>query len=183
MVMITGKYLKQLREEAGISQTELAKLVGVSQAHIAKIENEKVDPRLSTVNKILLALTSREHVLKKCRDVMKKRLIVAKPHDSVRKIISIMRRFSISQIPVIYKGKLMGSIRESTIIKHMDRPLNVMQVKDIMDEPFPVISGEEPIDILAPLLDFHQAVLVSEKGRIVGIITKSDLIKISGNEK
>ena len=48
--MITGKYIKGLRVEAGISQTELARLADISQAHIAKIETEKVNPRLSTVN-------------------------------------------------------------------------------------------------------------------------------------
>jgi predicted transcriptional regulator len=28
------------------------------------------------------------------------------------------------------------------------------------------------------MLSFHQAVLVSEKGKIVGIITKSDILKL-----
>ena len=55
-MIITGKYMRQLREEAGLSQTELARLAKVSQAHIAKIEGEKVDPRLSTVNRILFIL-------------------------------------------------------------------------------------------------------------------------------
>jgi len=52
--------LKKMRLEAGLTQSQLAKMVGVSQAHIAKIEGEKVDPRLSTVNKILEILTDRK---------------------------------------------------------------------------------------------------------------------------
>lgn len=49
--------IKKMRIEAGLTQNELARMIGVSQAHIAKIENEKVDPRLSTINKILQVLS------------------------------------------------------------------------------------------------------------------------------
>ena len=58
-MIIKGSILRKMRLEAGLTQSQLAKLVGVSQAHIAKIEGEKVDPRLSTVNKILEVLTSK----------------------------------------------------------------------------------------------------------------------------
>lgn len=56
-MIITGAMLKRLREDAGMTQCQLAQLIGVTQAHIAKIENTKVDPRLSTVNRILQVLT------------------------------------------------------------------------------------------------------------------------------
>lgn len=45
--------LKQLREENGISQTELAKRTGLSRATISKIENsEQVSVTLKTIAKI-----------------------------------------------------------------------------------------------------------------------------------
>ena len=47
-MMITAKTIKELRDEAGLSQADVARLAKVSQAHIAKIEAGKVDPRLST---------------------------------------------------------------------------------------------------------------------------------------
>ena len=43
---------------------------------------------------------------------------------------------------------------------------------------FPVVNGDDPVDILASILDFHPAVLVSEKGKLTGIITKSNLLKL-----
>ena len=58
VIIISGKYIKDLREKLGMSQQELADSVGVTQAHIAKIESEKVDARLSTINKIVSILES-----------------------------------------------------------------------------------------------------------------------------
>jgi predicted transcriptional regulator len=54
----------------------------------------------------------------------------------------------------------------------------LLQVKHIMDMPFPVVDVMDPVDIAQPLLDFHSAVLAAEKGRIKGIITKVDLLGV-----
>ena len=72
-MVINGSALKRLRIEAGLTQRQLAEMVDVSQAHIAKIEKEKVDPRLSTVNRILRVLMEREG--KKCGEIMSHHVI------------------------------------------------------------------------------------------------------------
>jgi len=173
--LITGEYIKKLRMERGLSQTELAKLADVSQAHVAKIENSKVDPRLSTVNKILIVLHEKEKVKKCCRDVMSKVMSV-RPETPVKKVIAIMRASGFSQMPVIEKGIQIGEISEETLLHNMDRKLEKLQAKDIIDRPFPVVDAGDSTETLPPLLDAHPAVLVAEKGRITGIITKSDLL-------
>ncbi|TXE57035.1 helix-turn-helix domain-containing protein [Serratia nematodiphila] len=48
--------LAQLREELSMSQTELARLMGVAQPTIAKMENQDNDPRLSTLKRYVAAL-------------------------------------------------------------------------------------------------------------------------------
>lgn len=48
--------LSQLREELNISQTELARTIGVSQPTLAKIEKTGNDPRLSTLKRYVTAL-------------------------------------------------------------------------------------------------------------------------------
>ena len=173
--MITGEYVRKLRKESGLSQTELAKLADISQAHIAKIENEKVDPRLSTINRILSVLSKREKQIY-CRDVMTRDIISVKPNMAVKKIIAIMKSSGISQLPVFDKGKQIGSIGETTLLQNMERNLDHMEAKHILDKPFPVVDCEDTIEILPSLLGIHPAVLVSEKGKIRGIITKSDLL-------
>lgn len=164
-----------MRKERGLSQTELAKLADISQAHIAKIEKEKVDPRLSTVNRILIVLGRKERRTE-CGEVMNRKVISVRPDTPVRKVIALMKSSGISQLPVFEKGNQKGSIRETTLLQNMDKNLDSFEAGDIMERPFPVVDSGDPADMLPPLLDVHPAVLVSERGKIRGIITKSDLL-------
>ncbi|MHA1431033.1 MAG: helix-turn-helix domain-containing protein, partial [Candidatus Freyarchaeota archaeon] len=51
----TPEDIKRLRKKVGLTQTELAEKAGVSQSLIARIESGSVDPRLSTLQRILNA--------------------------------------------------------------------------------------------------------------------------------
>jgi len=174
--MITGELIKKMRKEAGLTQEELAKATGITQAHIAKIENEKVNPTLSTVNSILSILQANKKI--KCKDFVTKSVISVKPEDSVNYVVKLMKKNDISQIPIIEKGKFIGSISDKTIIRNLDKVSGSTEVREIMDEPFPMISSNDSIDIIKTLLEYHQAVLIIEKGNVVGIATKHDLLKL-----
>jgi predicted transcriptional regulator len=174
--MITGKLIKRMREEAGLTQEALAKAAGISQAHIAKIENEKVNPTLSTVNSILSILQANKKI--KCKDFVSKNVISVKPEDSVNYVVKLMKKNDISQIPIIDKGRCVGSISDKTILRNLDKVSGSTEVGEIMDEPFPMISSNDNIDVIKTLLEYHQAVLILEEGRVVGIITKHDLLKL-----
>ena len=54
-VRLVGEIL-DARKEKGLTQAELDALCGVNQKHIARIENSKADPQLSTILKILRPL-------------------------------------------------------------------------------------------------------------------------------
>lgn len=51
-----GVLLKQAREQAGLSQEELAKRVGTKKTAISRIENHAQDIKLSTIQKVAKAL-------------------------------------------------------------------------------------------------------------------------------
>jgi predicted transcriptional regulator len=170
--------LKKLRVEAKLTQKRLAELVGVSQAHIAKIEQGKVDPRLSTVNRILRVLTEGKE--KKCKDLMTRGVLFARPEDSVLKVSEIMVRHAISQMPVIDKRKVVGTITEESIIRKLGSNIANEKVKNVMDPPLPIVSEETSIDAIRPLLERRQGVLVARGKKIIGIVTRSDLLKTIG---
>ena len=175
-MIITGTMLKKLRTEAGLTQRQLAVLVGVSQAHIAKIEKENVDPRLSTVNKILQVLTEGEG--KKCRDIMTPKVIFAKPKNKILKVSKIMMKHAISQLPVMENGRVIGTVTEESIIKNLSSNIADARVEEVMETPLPSVPENTNISMIRSLLEDHSGVLVMRKGDVVGIITRSDLLKI-----
>ncbi len=175
---ITGSMLKRLRLEAKLTQKKLAELVGVSQAHIAKIEQEKVDPRLSTINKILQVLTEGKE--KKCRDLMTRGVLFARPKDSVLKVSEIMVRHAISQMPVINGYRIVGTITEESIIRKLGSNIMEEKVEDVMDPPLPMVSEETNVSAIRSLLERRQGVLVTKGRKVVGIITRSDFLKTIG---
>ena len=155
--MITGKLIKKMREEAGLTQEELAKATGITQAHVAKIENEKVNPSLSIVNSILSILQSNKKI--RCKDFVTKSVISIKPEDSINYAVKLMKKNDISQIPIIEKGRCIGSISDKTIIRNLDKVSGSTEVREIMDDPFPMISSNDSIDIIKTLLEYHQLFL------------------------
>lgn len=178
ILIITGTLIRKLRKEARLTQKKLAELAGVSQAHIAKIEQGKVDPRLSTINKILEALT--EGRKKKCKDIMTKGVLFVKPEDDVLRVSEVMFKHAISQMPVLNGKKVVGTITEESIVRNLSADIAREKVKNIMDPPLPMVSEEKSIDVVRSLLETHQGILVVRGKEILGIITRSDLLKTIG---
>jgi len=175
-MVIKGSTLKRLRLEAGLTQRQLAELVDISQAHIAKIEKEKVDPRLSTVNKILQVLTEREG--KKCGEIMTRHVISIKPADKVSQASQLMMKHAISQLPVLEGGKIVGTVTEDSIVRNLSTALADERIERIMQAPLPSVPEDTSVDMIQPLLQDHPAVLIVRRGEIVGIIARSDLLKV-----
>lgn len=54
--MSLGKEIKKARIEKGWKQKDLQDVVGLSQKHLSAIELDKVDPKLSVVKRLAVAL-------------------------------------------------------------------------------------------------------------------------------
>jgi len=177
----TPDYIRYLRKRAGLTQKELAKRAGVSQSLIARIESGAVDPRLSTLRKILNVL---EEVIKektKASEVMHSPVIVLQEDDEIERAAKLMWESGISQIPVVDKdGRPIGTVFEKDLVNaFLEYGNNALRIKvtEIMDDVLPIVGPSEDIErVVNLLLQGVPAVLVMDKGKVVGIITKSDII-------
>ena len=53
-----------------------------------------------------------------------------------------------------------------------------LTIRSIMNEAFPVVSEDTPLETITSLLSTTKAVLVGKKGKITGIITSADVLKL-----
>ena len=56
------------------------------------------------------------------------------------------------------------------------------KVEEIMGEPFPQLSETTPLKVASMLLQYAPAVLVVRESEPVGMLTKSDLLKVLAAE-
>lgn len=182
--MIEPRDIANIRKQLGLTQSQLAEISQVSQSLIAKIEAGKIEPSYSKAKALSDALERIQRKnSKKARDIMAKHIISVRSIDRVEDAARLMRQHSISQLPVFEGEKSVGSISERTILRlleDMKDPHSVFnkRVRDVMEDSFPVVSEDTPIDLLYSVMDFFQAVLVSKREKVRGIITKADLLKL-----
>jgi len=141
---------RKMRRNMGITQKKLAEKAGVSQSLIARIEKGTVDPRLSTVQRIMRAMIVLSQK-KTARDIMHGPVVMIDANEKIRKAVEIMRKHNISQLPVTHQDKVVGSIQETTIIEALlgsrdpDRVFDENVVK-IMETSFTSINSLTPLD-------------------------------------
>ncbi len=172
--------IKIKRKRLGLTQKKLAELVGVSQPLIARIESGDFDPKLSLVRRIFEVLEEVEGKAINAEKIMNSPVKVVETNARLREAVEIMMKHGISQMPVVKKSKVVGSITESGVVKIMLEKgvaAGKIRVEECMEAPFPTVSKDECLDTISKLLLSSPAVLVSERSKLLGIITKHDVMK------
>jgi predicted transcriptional regulator len=177
----TPDELRALRKRANLTQKVLAKKAGISQSLIARIEAGDVDPRVSTLIKILKVLNDISEIKISLKNVMHQPVITVDADETIGKAVDLMWKHGISQLPVMKDDRVVGSIKDDIILKKIKdeniKELLKLSISNLLEESFPIVSIETDLDKVSRLLSSGSAaVLVSEHGRMMGIITKIDLI-------
>jgi predicted transcriptional regulator len=172
------------RRIMGLTQQKLARLAGVSQSLIAKLESQKIDPSYTKVKAIFDALERLQTETEVRADQMLHNEVVGvQKSDPVSKAVQTMAGYGYSQLPVFDGDHAVGSISEKTIIGKVSAGKDLNQVSklsvgDVMEEAFPQVGEDAPLPLISSLLQVYSAVLISTKGKVVGIVTKADLLKM-----
>ena len=113
---------------------------------------------------------------------MHKPVVIISANEKIRKAVEVMRKYNISQLPVTNQDEIIGSIQETTIIEALLVSKDSAKVFDenvanIMETGFISVNSLTPLEhVLALLSKGRSAVLVEDEGKIVGIITKIDVV-------
>ena len=119
----------------------------------------------------------------KAIDVIKehihKPLITVRTEELVSHAIDRMRKYKISQIPVIDINGFVGSVDENHLFQNYITDVNTANkpIKDVMGKPYPIVNANAPIEEVSKLFSKeNQAVLVDLNNGQYHIITKYDII-------
>ncbi len=183
--MVSLDEIKKRRLQLDLNQAELAKLAGVSQSLVAKLESGKLDPSFSNAMKLFDALEREEKKSERvAREILNDRVCIVGQGDRVAAAIQLMKSNGISQIPVLNNGVIVGSISEKIILeKMMEFNMNIsdfsnLKISEVMGNSFPTVDEDCPLSILSSLLRRNEAVLVLRRADVIGIVSKADLFRV-----
>lgn len=175
--------VRALRKKLGLTQAVVAKAAGVSQPLVARIENGTVDPRVSTFAAVVEALNRAERKGVLLKDVMTSPVTSVRATDTVSAAIRLMRERDISQVPVVAKGASVGSLSDRDIVHALSEAQDAdalarTPVGDVMGPPFPSAAPDVSVEQAYRVLEDHPALLVVDRGRLVGIVSQADLLSL-----
>src|SRR5690606_38787876 len=111
------------------------------------------------------------------------------PHETVGTAISIMREFSVSQLPVmkeeppVMAAEVVGSISERDLLEGLYR--GKVRAEDRVDlhmsPPLPMIGAGEPVSRAVAALEKADAAVVLDDGKPAGLLTRQDLLAFLAN--
>jgi cystathionine beta-synthase len=106
-------------------------------------------------------------------------LITVSVDDVVKDALDLLRRYEISQLPVMNGGAIAGSVNDVGIMQAVFDRADLLQkpVRELMGRPFPVLDTLAEIDRAYKLLTLaNSAILVMDGGHPIGVVTRQDII-------
>jgi cystathionine beta-synthase len=112
-------------------------------------------------------------------------LLSVNSKEKISKALEIMRKYDISQLPVIENNKSIGTVKENDILNKILENLNLVNenVSNLMSESLPEIDKSESVsNLINKFSKTSPAILVKDNDNYIGIITKMDLISFLGGK-
>jgi predicted transcriptional regulator len=113
-------------------------------------------------------------------EIMRKGVITAKKTDTVQKAAGMMKKSKIGRVVVIDKGKIIGILTDSDIIDVVSKGMPLKTpISKAMNYPVKTITPETDIEDAIKTINKYNigGLPVTERGKLVGIVTERDLVK------
>jgi cystathionine beta-synthase len=110
-----------------------------------------------------------------------KTLVWVSPDEKVADALAKMDELGLTQLPVLEDGRPVGSVREGRVLAKVVRNRDLLEgkVSEVMEVSFPTVDVDASSGEITRRLQSSPAILVEEYGRIVGIITRHDVLDMT----
>ncbi len=171
--------IRMLRKRHNLTQSQLAKLAGVSQSLIAKTEAGLLDPSYSNfrrISEVLEGLGDEKEL--KAGEVARGRIISAGRNETLSEAVMKMKQHGISQLPVMEKGSAIGLLAETNVIEsiHAGKDVKKLKVADVMGDAPPTVPEKTPLKVVTELLRVSPLIVITDRGKPKGVVTKADVL-------
>ncbi len=182
--------IRSTRRTLGISQKALAAYLGISQSTIARLESDidSLNPSYRMVFNVIEALNelgerskAEAFTDKTAKEVMHRKVVFCRDTDTIKFALELIKDKDFSQLPVLNRsGSVVGTVyQKNLLMAHMNNTENrKKRVSEILDPALPQIDENTPIRKLKSLMEGYDAILVTEKGKLKGIISVFDMLRV-----
>ncbi len=106
-------------------------------------------------------------------------LITVTETQAVKEALDLLRRYEISQMPVMRGNEVVGSVNDVSVMQQVFDHADIMHkpVGDVMGRAFPVLSHDAEVGQAYKLLTMaNSAIMVTDGGKPLGVVTRQDII-------
>jgi cystathionine beta-synthase len=107
------------------------------------------------------------------------RLITLNEDDMVKAALDLLRKYEISQIPVMRGHEVVGSVNDVGVMQSVFDSADILHqpVTEVMGRAFPALEQSEEIERAYKLLTLaNPAIVVTNDGEPIGVLTRQDII-------
>ncbi|MFQ6128511.1 MAG: cyclic nucleotide-binding/CBS domain-containing protein [Thermoplasmata archaeon] len=119
-------------------------------------------------------------------EVMSRNPVSVGPKETIDLVSKLMKDKGIGSLIVVRKGRPVGIVTEKDIVAKVvanDAKPSKIKVKEIMSSPVKTIHPHDSIEEAAKLMAKNKIrrLVVSEKNKLLGIVTENDILQIWPN--
>lgn len=106
-------------------------------------------------------------------------LITVGPNAVVREALDLLRKYEISQLPVMDGDRVVGSVNDVAVMQAVFDHSDLLHkpVSEVMGRPFPMLGVNDDVDKAYRLLTLaNPAIIVTDGDKPIGVLARQDII-------